>query len=74
MEAEKKAKGSEKVASEQTAAWHKPKNGSVFPAKRRSVKKMIWDLVVEFIADKAFKMVSNRNNSVHPCTSDPLAD
>ena len=67
MEGEKKAKGSEKVASEQTEAWHKTKNGSVLPAKRRSVKKMIWDIFVEFIADK------NKNNSVHPCTSEPLA-
>ncbi|KAJ1396219.1 hypothetical protein SESBI_32719 [Sesbania bispinosa] len=56
----------EKMVSE---PWHKPKNknGSVFPAKRRSVKKMMWDSVVESIG-------RNKNNSVHPSSSCLHAD
>jgi len=33
------------MKTEETEPWHKPKNGSVFPAKKRSVKKMIWDQI-----------------------------
>jgi len=35
------------MKTEETEAWHKPKNGSVFPAKKRSVKKMMWDQIVD---------------------------
>ncbi|XLS67236.1 hypothetical protein HN51_018259 [Arachis hypogaea] len=59
MEGKKMAK-----AKEKREIWcQKSKNGSVFPAKRRSVKKMIWDSIVKAI----FKSI-NGNNSVHPCT------
>ncbi len=30
--------------------WPKPKHGSVIPAKRRSVKRMMFDQIVQFIA------------------------
>ncbi|KAK7385122.1 hypothetical protein VNO78_30833 [Psophocarpus tetragonolobus] len=36
-----------RVTMETERAWCKPKKGSIFPAKRRSVKKMIWDSIVE---------------------------
>ena len=35
----------EEIATEKIKAWHRPKKGSVFPAKRRSVKQMIYDLL-----------------------------
>ena len=73
MEAEKKAKTTEKVVSGQTEPWHKPKNGSVFPAKRRSVKQMMWDLAMaEKKGNKNKK--PNHNNAVHPCSSELLVD
>ena len=69
MEAEKKAKATEKMVSEQTEPWHKPKNGSVFPPKRRSVKKMMWErAVADNKGNKNNK--SNQNNAVHPSSSD----
>ncbi|KAJ1387355.1 hypothetical protein SESBI_40015 [Sesbania bispinosa] len=72
MEGEMKGKGSEKMVSEetQTEAWHKPKNGSVFPAKRRSVKQMMWDRMVESTANKTVQRTTSKsNNSVYPCSS-----
>jgi len=36
------------VKTEETEPWHKPKNKSVFPAKKRSVKQMIWDEIVDY--------------------------
>lgn len=62
MEGDMEGKTKERMVSEQTEPWHKPKDGSVFPAKRRSVKQMMWDRVVE---PKA-----NKKNSVHPCSTD----
>ena len=44
-EMEKLKAAAEEIATEKTEAWHKRKKGSVFPAKRRSVKQMICDLV-----------------------------
>ncbi|KEH35363.1 hypothetical protein MtrunA17_Chr3g0125361 [Medicago truncatula] len=62
------------VKTEETEAWHKPKNGSVFPAKKRSVKKMMWD---QFVDPKGNNSSSNTvsppppqssraNSTVHP--------
>ncbi|KAK7351083.1 hypothetical protein VNO77_10259 [Canavalia gladiata] len=72
MEAKMKVKPTEKMGGEQTKLWHKPKNGSIFPAKRKSVKQMMWDRVVG--PNMGFKMgspsfKSKGNNSVHPCSS-----
>ncbi|TKY74213.1 hypothetical protein E2542_SST02973 [Spatholobus suberectus] len=74
MDTKMKVKPTEKIGSEQTEPWHKPKNGSIFPAKRRSVKQMMWDCVVGPKAAVGFKMGSSpskskKNNSVHPCSS-----
>lgn len=62
-------KTKERMVSEQTEAWHKPKDGSIFPAKRRSVKRMMWDRVVDPMVDKV-----NKKNSVFPCSTEPSVD
>lgn len=52
-------------AAERREAWKKSKNGSIFPAKRRSVKKMIWDLfVLQLTATN-----STTATTVHPCST-----
>ncbi|WJX33967.1 hypothetical protein P8452_22124 [Trifolium repens] len=63
------------VKTEETEPWHKPKNGSVFPAKKCSVKKRIWNLVVDSkgsssntISSPPLPAQSSKSNSiVHPC-------
>jgi hypothetical protein len=65
------------VKTEETEPWHKPKNGSVFPAKKCSVKKKIWNLVVDpkgsssssnTISSPPLPAQSSKSNStVHPC-------
>ncbi|KAJ7959199.1 hypothetical protein O6P43_019809 [Quillaja saponaria] len=62
-------KKEEKRVPAEAEPWLKPKNGSVFPAKRKSVKTMMF----QFIADAFMKMVrpknasnSNKCNSVCP--------
>ncbi|RDX61246.1 hypothetical protein CR513_60539, partial [Mucuna pruriens] len=50
-----------------TESWHKPKNGSIFPAKRRSVKRMMWDSIVGPKAESDMgspPSKSNKNNSL----------
>lgn len=37
------------VVAEVETSWFKPKKGSVYPAKRRLVKKMMFDEIVHFI-------------------------
>ncbi|OIV96769.1 hypothetical protein TanjilG_19928 [Lupinus angustifolius] len=69
MEAEIKAKG-----IEEKHVLHKPKkNGSVIPPKRRSVKQMIWERVVDpsIAANKGTKKKKKNNNYVvvHPTFS-----
>ncbi|CAL0319441.1 unnamed protein product [Lupinus luteus] len=61
MEGEIEAKGGEK-------------NGSVIPPKRKSVKQMIWEIVVDpsIAANKGTKMKKKKNNNsviVHPTFS-----
>ncbi|CAA3028066.1 Hypothetical predicted protein [Olea europaea subsp. europaea] len=55
------------VLMEAETPWFKPKKGSVFPAKRRSVKKMMFYEIVHCVLpcfDSLFK--SNRSaNRVH---------
>ncbi|RDX77908.1 hypothetical protein CR513_41888, partial [Mucuna pruriens] len=55
MEGERKGNG---TGSEETEPWHKPKNGSVFPAKRRSVKRMMYEQVTKAMNKKSSKTVS----------------
>ncbi|KAJ7965475.1 hypothetical protein O6P43_015109 [Quillaja saponaria] len=59
----------EKIVTAETEPWFKPKKGSVFPAKKKSVKTMM----VQTIADSYLKMVqpqnalkSKKGSSVYP--------
>ncbi|KAL5075657.1 hypothetical protein RYX36_014641 [Vicia faba] len=61
---------------EETEAWRKPKNGSVFPAKKRSVKRMIWNQFVDSMKGSSSMAVSPpppqssmSNSNVHPCST-----
>lgn len=57
----------EEMKGKETETWHKPKNGSVFPPKRRSVKKMIWDhfKLAPFSSSNTVSSPSH-SNTVHP--------
>ncbi|PNX73484.1 hypothetical protein L195_g029386 [Trifolium pratense] len=61
------------VKTEETEPWHKPKNGSVFPAKKSSVKKKIWNLIVDpkssssnTVSPPPLPQSSKSNSIVHP--------
>lgn len=55
------------VVAEVETSWFKPKKGSVYPAKRRLVKKMIFDEIVHFLLS-CFGSLFKRNstNRVQP--------
>lgn len=75
MEKERKAKKTEEIVKGKTEPWHKPKNGSVFPAKRCSVKQMMWNRVVESVTPPPKLSQCNKSNSVvHPFSTEPLVD
>ncbi|KAG5036206.1 hypothetical protein AAZX31_04G225200 [Glycine max] len=59
MDAEKKGKD-----AEETEPWHKPKNGSVFPKERVSVKQMVYKKVKQVVVD--FVESTAKKGSVSP--------
>jgi hypothetical protein len=50
METEKKVVKLSPNEELPSRVWPEPKHGSVIPAKRRSVKRMMFDQIVQFIA------------------------
>ncbi|KAK7353247.1 hypothetical protein VNO80_18688 [Phaseolus coccineus] len=52
--------------TEETGPWHKPKEGSIFPKERSSVKQMIGIKVKEVVVDLVESTVKKASKKVWP--------
>ncbi|KAE8100512.1 hypothetical protein FH972_018407 [Carpinus fangiana] len=58
----------EEPAGSKTQPWFKPKHGSVIPAKRRSVKRMMFDWLVQSISGRPAVSGASQSNSANGCS------
>jgi len=52
--------------AEETGPWHKPKEGSIFPKERTSVKKMMGKKMKEVVVDFVESTVNKASKKVSP--------